>query len=521
MAYLFGDCELDPRLHELRRAEHAVAIEPQVFDLLLYLLENRDRLVGRDELNQQIWDGRAVSDWALSNCMKMARQAIGDSGKRQDYIRTFPRRGFRFVGGVKVHRPVVRAAEPPSNETKFDTAAPTPGDKPSIAVLPFENMSGDPGQEYFSDGITEDIITELSRYPDFLVIARNSTFRYRGKSINLRQVADDLGVRFILEGSIRRADDRVRIVAQLIDGDTEGHLWAERYDRKLDDIFAVQDEITAQIASALGETIHSDILQRSRRKNPANLDAYDKCLQAAALVWDPDRELYAVARRLAEEAIALDPDFAQAHAIIAVIRLVSYTSLWSETSDKTLNAAYETARHAVALDDQNYLAHAMLGYCQTWRQQHDLGIASLQRAVALNPNDAKTRAQYANALVFAGQSDEALRQIDIAIRLDPHYPGHYPHFQGRAFFTLRRYEEAEHVFAQAVTRSPGWPMTHVMLAAAKAALGKVDAARTGLAEALKISPDLNLRHIPRAYPYRDESDLGHLVNFLRQAGLPE
>ncbi|MDP7547316.1 MAG: winged helix-turn-helix domain-containing protein, partial [Alphaproteobacteria bacterium] len=199
MAYLFGDCELDPGLHELRRARHAIAVEPQVFDLLLYLVEHRDRLISRDELNQKIWNGRAVSDWALSNCMKMARQAIGDSGKKQDYIRTFPRRGFRFVGDVEIHGPVDRAAGPASTETELDVTAPAPPDQPSIAVLPFENMSGDPGQQYFSDGITEDIITELSRYPDFLVIARQSTFRYRGKSINLRQVADDLGVRFILE----------------------------------------------------------------------------------------------------------------------------------------------------------------------------------------------------------------------------------------------------------------------------------------------------------------------------------
>ncbi len=453
--------------------------------------------------------------------MKMARQAIGDSGKKQDYIRTFPRRGFRFVGDVEIHGPVDRTAGPASTETELDVTAPAPPDQPSIAVLPFENMSGDPGQQYFSDGITEDIITELSRYPDFLVIARQSTFRYRGKSINLRQVADDLGVRFILEGSLRRAGGRIRIVAQLIDGATEGHLWAERYDRELDDIFAVQDEIVAQIASALGDTIHADHLRRSRRKNPANLDAYDKCLQASALVWDPDRKLYAEARRLAEEAIALDPEFAQAHAIIAVIRLVSYTSRWSETSDKTLNAAYECARHAVALDDHNNLAHSMLGYCLIWQRQHDLGIASLQRAVTLNPNDANTRAQYTNALVFAGQSHEALRQMDIAMRLNPHYPGHYPHFQGRAFFTLHRYEEAEHVFAQAASRSPGWPMTHVMLAAVKVALGKMDAAQAELVEALKISPDLNLRHIPRAYPYRDDADTDHLIGLLRQAGLPE
>jgi TolB-like protein/Tfp pilus assembly protein PilF len=511
MSYLFGDCELDPALHELRRQGRSIAVEPQVFDFLLYLVERRERLVGHEELNQQIWQGRAVSDWALSNCLKMARRAIGDSGRRQDYIRTFPRRGFRFVGDVEVSGGTVAATA---------GSARIGGDQPSIAVLPFENMSGDPAQQYYSDGITEDIITELSRYPDILVIARNSTFKYRNLAIPPRKVAEELGVRFVLEGSVRRQGDRIRVTAQLIDGASEGHVWAERYDRELDEIFVVQDEITAQIASALGETIHADQRRRSQRKNPANLDAYDKCLQALPLIPDPDRDRYAKARRLAEEAVALDPDYAQAHAIIALIRLVSYTSRWRDCSGEALQAAYESAHHAVALDGHNYLAHAMLGYCLTWQRRHDLAIASLRRAVALNPNDAFTRGCIANALVFAGQSGEALEQIETAMRLDPHYPGSCPHFQGRAFFTLRRYEEAERVFAQAAEKAPGWPMAHLMLAATLVALDKMTAARTELDAALKISPDLNLAHIERAYPYRNEGDLLHLVDLLRQVGLP-
>lgn len=398
-------------------------------------------------------------------------------------------------------------------------ALPLP-DKPSIAVLPFDNMSNDPEQEFFSDGITEDIIAALSRFHQFFVIARNSTFVYKGRPVDVGQVARELGVKYVLEGSVRRAANRVRITAQLIDAVSDHHIWAEQYDRELDDIFAVQDEITARIASALGESILTDHLRRSRAKNPANMDAYDKCLQAWALVPDADRASYAAAQMLAEEAITLDPEYAQAHAIVGLIHLITYTSQWYNNTDEALNVAYECARHAVALDDLNYLAHAVLGYCMTWQQRHDPGIASLQRAVGLNPNDAFTRGCYTNSLVFAGQPDEALVQIEIATRLKPHYLGRYPHFQGRAYSTLRRYEEAERVFAAAAEQAPRWPMAHMMLAAAKMALGDTAAARSAIAEALKISPGLNLGHIPRAYPYRDQLDIDHLIELLRQAGLP-
>ncbi len=424
---------------------------------------------------------------------------------------------------VQVWRWVTNGAPLETDSEKLPEVSPDPAssDRPSIAVLPFDNMSNDPEQEYFSDGITEDIITELARYPDFLVIARNSTFVYKGKATNVRQVADDLGVRFLLEGSVRKAGNRIRIVAQLIDATSEGHLWAERFDRDLDDLFAVQDEITALIVSALGESIHAAHLRHTRRKKPSTMDAYDKCLQASAKIVELDRTLYSEARELAEEAIALDAGFAQAYAIVAVTHLVSFTSGWAVDPERELNSAYETVQRAVALDDHNYLAHTILGLCQTWQRRHDLAIASLERAVSLNPNNADTRAQFTNALVFAGQPEEALQQMEVAMRLNPHYSGRYLHFQGRAFFALRRYEEAEHVFAQAVSRSPGWPWAHLMLAAARVALGWNEAARADVAEALKLSSDLNLGDVPRLWPCRNQADLDHLLELLRLAGLSE
>jgi adenylate cyclase len=394
-------------------------------------------------------------------------------------------------------------------------------DKPSIAVLAFDNMSDDPEQEYFSDGISEDIIAELARYSDFLVIARNSSFVYKGHSLDLKRVASELGVRFVLEGSVRKAGNRVRVVAQLIDAISGGHIWAERFDRELDDIFAVQDEITGQIVSALGQSIQNFQLQESRRKEPASLGAYDKCLQAAAQLPNPDHAPFTDARRLAQEAIALDPSYAQAHAIVAWTQLISFTSRWPDDPGGTLEGAYENAQKAITLDDHNFLAYSVLGLCQIWQRRHDLGIASFENAIALNPNEATTRAYFSVSLVFAGEPEQALGQIETAMRLNPHYPATYRHFRGRAYFIQERYEEAELDFNQATAQAPRWPGGRLMLAATEAALGKLETAHSNVMAVLEISPDINLNNLATNWPFRSEAQFGHFAGLLRQAGLPD
>jgi TolB-like protein len=250
--FVFGDQALDVDRRELRRGTGAVAVEPQVFDLLVYLLENRDRVVSKDDLIASVWGGRIVSDSTLTSRINAARKAVGDSGGEQRLIRTIPRKGLRFVGEVRTeeHGPAPPAEQPQS------PLLPLP-DRPAIAVLPFTNMSGEPEQEYFSDGISEDIITALSKLRWFFVIARNSSFIYKGKSVHLKQIAADLGVRYVLEGSVRKGGDRVRITAQLNDVATGSHLWAERYDRDLADVFAVQDEITEAIVAAIEPQLYA------------------------------------------------------------------------------------------------------------------------------------------------------------------------------------------------------------------------------------------------------------------------
>jgi len=413
----------------------------------------------------------------------------------------------------------VRVFRVDDDSTSLRQLPPLP-DKPSIAVLPLDNLSGDPKQEYFSDGITEDIIAELARYPDFLVIARNSSFVYKGRPVDMKQVAGELGVHFILEGSVRKAGSRVRVVAQLIDAISGGHIWAERFDRELDDIFEVQDEITAQIVSALGQSIQNFRLRESRRKEPANMDSYDKCLQASAQLPNPDRTPFTDARRLAQEAITLDPELAQAHAIVGWTQLISFTSRWPDDPEGTLEDSYETGQRAIALDDHNFLAHTVLGLCQIWQRRHDLGIASLERAVALNPNEATTRAYFSVSLVFAGEPERALAEIEIAMRLNPHYPATYPNFRGRAYFVQGRYEEAEIDFNQSAANAPRWPGGRLILAATEAALGKLDAARSNVGTVLEISPEIKLANLSTNWPFRDESVFEHFAKLLEKAGLP-
>lgn len=274
MRFLFENNVLDGDLRELTCGGAAVPLQPQVFDLLLYLVAERARVVSKDDLISRIWSDRIVSDSALNSRINAARKALGDDGAAQRLIKTIPRKGFRFVGEVRedvAAKPV--PAEAATSSARIAT------DRPGIAVLAFENMSGDPAQEYFGDGISEDILTALSKQRWFIVIARNSSFTYKGRAVHIRQIAEELGVRYIVEGSVRKVDNRVRITAQLNDATTGGHLWAERYDRELVDVFAVQDEITERIVAAIEPQIHAAENFRTHRKPPSSLDAWDLLMQ--------------------------------------------------------------------------------------------------------------------------------------------------------------------------------------------------------------------------------------------------
>jgi TolB-like protein/cytochrome c-type biogenesis protein CcmH/NrfG len=393
-------------------------------------------------------------------------------------------------------------------------------DKPSIAVLPFDNMSGDPEQEYFSDGISEDIITSLSKLSNLAVIARNSSFTYKGRSEKIQEIAKELGVRYVVEGSVRKAGNRVRITAQLIEGSTSTHLWAERYDRELTDIFAVQDEVTQEIVSAMAVKLTSDEQERLKNKGTDNLEAYDYVLRAQEQHGQFTKEGNRQAEALCKRAIDLDPDYATAYARLALVHLTDYVNQWSETVDLSLDRTCELAQKAVALDETNATAHSALGFGCLWKRQHEQAITEFERSTALEPSSARGHIQLALAHHYAGSSEKAIELFNRGMRLDPHFSDILLHWLAQAYFQLGRYEEAVDLIQRRLILKPDTDNSRVLLAASFGHLGQVDEAEFQWAEVFRINPNYSLEHRVQTLPYKDPADFDRVVEGLRKAGLP-
>ena len=386
-AIFFEDYAFDTDRRELHRGADVVPTAPQVFDLLDYLIRNRERVVSKDDLVNAIWNGRIVSDAALTTRLNAARSAIGDSGDEQRLIKTLPRKGFRFVGVVhEGDRPSDTAVVSDSHVESSKPALALP-DKPSIAVLPFENMSGDPEQEYFADGMVEEITTALSRFKWLFVIARNSSFTFKGRAVDIKEVGRRLGVRYVLEGSVRKASGKVRIAGQLIDAVTGAHIWADRFERDLTDIFALQDEVTVAVVSAIEPKLLQTEIAMATRRRPENLTAYDFYLRAMQQYYLTTREGLAEAIRLAHRALELDPRFGLVAALASVCHLHNVILGYAIDPQFDRKEAIRLLRLALSIDDSDpeTLAFAaiisafMVGDCESEIEMAD-------RAVALNPN---------------------------------------------------------------------------------------------------------------------------------------
>ncbi|GKX34393.1 MAG: adenylate class-3/4/guanylyl cyclase [Rhizobiaceae bacterium MnEN-MB40S] len=395
-------------------------------------------------------------------------------------------------------------------------------DKPSIAVTPFVNKSDNPAREYFSDGVTEDIITELSRFSELLVIAHTSTLAYKGGAVDHRKIAIELGVSHILEGSVRTAGDRVRITAQLVEADSGHRIWAERYDRDLEDIFSVQDEIVSEITGTLFIRLRENASRHALRKRPSSLGAWDHALRALALIlrFNPDdnRE----ARREAEAAVKIDPDFAWAHAILAFTWVCEGWSHWDDDPVDALRKGHEWARKAIALNRDEFMGHAAFGLTElVLYQRHESAISALRQAVALNPNNADFHALLATALNFSGDPEEGLAAIKRALRLNPRCPDWYWQMLGRSHFMLGQYDTAiTHLEALSLS-APGMVSGRAILAACLAALERYEDAQSEVRAILAVSPGYSLAHAAFAAPYRDKAALGHFLGLLRASGLPD
>jgi TolB-like protein len=515
--FIFADHTLDINLRELWRGAAPVPVEPQVFDLLTYLLENRDRVVTKDDLFGAIWGGRIVADSTLASRINAARRAVGDSGEEQKLIRTIARRGVRFVGDVEF-RPADRKAARITPDHNGYSRALAVSERRGIAVLPFVNMSGEASQDYFSDGISEDIITALSKLRWFFVIARNSSFTYKGKSVHIKQIGEELGVGYVVEGSVRKDSGRVRITVQLNDVTTGSHVWAERYDRELADVFAVQDEITEAIVAAIEPQLYRAENRRARRKPPENLDAWDLVMRALVHFWRMTREDNLAAKGLLEQAIAIDPNYAQAYAVLAVNHTFGAHMGWEPAATAT-PAAERAGLAAVKCDGEDPWSHLALACAHAWRGRVEDSLAAYELALRLNPNFSLALGCYGVMLSYTGRWREGADAARRAMRLSPReFSAIHIVVAAFAAFVEGDYGEAIRLSREGVRQRSDFVAGHRVLTAAAGMAGDTELAAQALQELRRAQPDISLAWVATQLPIRDE-ERSRFVEGLRRAGL--
>ena len=508
-AVRFGEFRLDPARAELTRSGRPVALRPKTFSLLALLVANPGRVLAKDELLAALWPKAVVTEGSLTQCVTELRAALGDPG--ESLIKTVPRQGYRF--DAEVVGDASQELVPPQ-------------DKPSIAVLPFENIGGDPAQEYFADGLVQEIITALSRLRSLFVIARNSSFVYKGKAVDVKQVGRELGVRYLLEGSVRKDGNRVRISAQLADTSSGAHIWADRFDGELKDIFGLQDQITGSVVGAIAPSVEQAEIDRARRKPTGSLDAYDHYLHGVARYYEfGSREANAEALRLFKRAIELDPEFALAYAMAADCYVLRKGHSWIVDFASEVGEMTRLARRAVELGKDDAFVLGACGWALAYvGQDIDTGAAIVDRALTLNPNLADAWLWGGWTKIWLGEPEEAIGRLELAMRLsplEPRTPG--MHFAiAHAYFFTGRYEEAASWAAKSLLARSDLQGALRIDAASNALAGRVAQARKSVARLGELYPALRLSNVRNVLgPYRRAEDVAKYIEGLRKAGLPE
>jgi TolB-like protein len=509
----FGRYRLEPR-GGLMSGDRNVRLTPKALALLSFMAARPGEVIGKEELFGAVWPEVTVGDAALVTCIQEIRSALGDDARRPRYVETVHRRGYRFIGKMAAAR------LPAANDSRTQPL-PLP-DRPSIAVLPFDNMSDGPDQEYFADGISDDLITGLSRIHWLFVIARNSSFVYKNRAVDVKQVSRELGVRYVLEGSVRRAGRRIRISAQLIDATTGGHHWAERYDRELGDIFAVQDEITGNVVAAIEPRLLAAEGVRALSRSSDDLGAWELVARAQAHVWRLTRADYETAISGLSKAVEIYPDYAPARSRLA-FRLTFAAHMGWIDRDYGLQAGREHAVRAVALDDCDSWAQTALGYLWMMERRTEESISAFRRAVELNPNSATAHGDLGRCLAFAGHDREAIEQAEYAIRLSPMDPDMALFLGGIAVahYGAGRYAEALRVSGQLLRLRPGFQGAQRLRCASLAQTGQVEEARKYLAAIRLEQPQLSLAWIRASVPYQTPELMERFLDGMRKAGLTE
>ena len=519
MPFVFADCRLDPERRELSRGSAAVPLGPQVFDLLHYLLENRNRVVAKDDLLDAVWGGRFVSESTITSHINAARKAIGDTGHDQRFIRTLARKGFRFIGDVTEEVSLTTA---PAFVTPARTLA-LP-DKPSIAVLPFVNLSADAEQDYFADGMVEDIITALSHIRWLFVIARNSSFAYKGRAGDVTQIGRDLGVRYVLEGSVRKAAMRVRITGQLVDAETGGHLWAERYEGALDDIFELQDRIAGNVVGAIAQELERAEIERAKRKPTERLDAYDYFLRGMASFHAGSQANTDQALLCFRKAIALDPEYASAYGMASWCLFWRRMNGWTSDYDEETAEGARLARCAVDLGRNDAVALTRGGHALAhFTRDFGTGIDFLDKALVLNPNLSAAWFLGGFLRIWQGAPEEAIRRFEHAMRLSPLDSEMFRMQTGIAVAHLvsRRFDTACTWAEKAFRDVPTFVLSAATIAASCALAGRMEEGRRAMRDVRRLDPGLRLANLDKWLHFHRPQDAAVFADGLRTAGLPD
>ena len=546
MQLTFGDYVLDDRRRELQRGAEPVSLEPQVFDVLLYLLQNRDRVVTKDDLIAAIWHGLIVSDSTLTSRISAARRAIGDTGEQQALIKTYARKGFRFMGDVRIVREEDGSARQPERGSTASPdsplgasagsvadkalgptnsgAAPNWSGRASVAVLPFHNLSGDLEQEYFSDGITEDIIVALSKYRSLVVISRNSSFAFKNSGGDVRHVGLTLGTEYLVEGSVRKVGERMRITVQLVETEGGRQLWAERYDRDLEDLFLVQDEITTTIAARIEPEIGSAERRRVERKAIPALHAWDFFRLGTKHFYKSSSADNLEAQRLFRRAIELDQNLAEAYGFLSYAIVLGMIYFEAEPNEELLTEAIAIGRKGVELDDQDGLLRFIYGRALLAGRAYGDALSELQTAIELNPCLAVSYCGLGDSLAYEGRISEAIPYFQRAIELSPYDPLRWAFYSygALAHIFAREFERACE-WAQRATRVPNahyWAFAHRV-----AALGHLEHSEdlcVAMGELLQRKPDLTCSFArKRLFYIKDPEQLELYIEGLRRAGIPQ
>ena len=511
MIYSFDDFAIDTQNYQLSHNERAVNIEPKVFDLLSYLVNNRDRLVTRDELFENLWPGLVVSDTSLSNQIKEARKAIGDSGHTQLYIKTIHGRGYQFVAKVAEVPDQPTVSSPTTTESSLKVRS----KGPMVAVLPFQNLSSDQEQDFFCEGMSEDITTELSRFSDIQVIARHSAFQFTSASYDIGELVEKLGADYVVEGSVRRAGNQIRINAQLIEATNQKHVWAERYDSPLEDIFDVQDNIIETVVSTMTGRIRKIEIERASSRSTKNLSAYEHLLRGLRyhkVPW-PTHDDYVKANAEFTKAIELDPGLARAHAW----RVCSLNGARGEYSKEILEEYIEHCKLALAIDEKESEIHRLLGAFYFALGEFELGLHHVDRARRLNPNDSHMIARSSQYYIFLGEIDMAKSLIDRAMQLNPLHPGWYWLYLGMIYYFRDDYKAAIECMRKNSEPS-GYDLA--WLAVCYTTFGELELAKITVEKACALDKDASIARYTQWDTYKEPAILESLRESMAAAGLP-